>query len=118
MGTAKTTYKSELRKTEHGSRLYAYWLKIRHNTDSPKFVEFPGFYKWAMENEYTVGAKLCRYEEDEPFSPDNCFWVPREEWVNKPVVTERNPKWEREWDEVVNRIREHYGMEPIYSSGV
>lgn len=118
MGSAKTTYNPELRKTEHGSQLYSYWRKIRVKGVCPEFVEFPGFYKWAMENEYTVGAKLFRYEEDEPFSPDNCFWVPHEEWVNKPVETERHPKREQEWDEVVNRIREHYGMDPIFSSGV
>lgn len=114
----KITYNAELRETEHGSRLYAYWHRIKGKDISEEFKEFPGFYRWAMKNNYTIGAKLFKYEPDEPYTPDNCFWVPRNEWVDNPTPPSRNRAWERKWDEAVNRIRKHYDMEPIYSSEV
>ena len=122
MPSAKITYDPEMRKTEHGRRLYAYWRRIQHDTDDPEFVEFPGFYKWAMANGYTVGAKLMRHDEDEPFASDNCYWIPHDEWYGRghgdSPTKDRDLAREREWDKVVNRIRRHYGMEPIHSSEV
>lgn len=118
MPSKRITYDPQMRHTEHGSRLYAYWKKVKQNTDSPKFETYPGFFKWAMSNGYTVGAKLCKYEPDEPHSPDNCFWVAREDWKIGDADEQRNRARERKWDAAVNRIRLHYGMEPIHSSEV
>lgn len=122
MGSAKTTYDPQLRKTEHGSRLYAYWKRIHRDSDSPEFQTFPSFFNWAMSNEYTLGAKLMKYDEFEPFGPDNCFWLAKCECVGighgLGATIDRNLTWERKWDETVNRIREHFGMEPIHSEEV
>ena len=114
----RITYDPELRQTEHGSRLYAYWKRIRGKGISQAFEKFDDFYHWSMKNDYTVGAKLIKYDPDEPYGPDNCFWIPRSEWAANQTPTPRNRAWENSWDETVNRIREHYGMEPIYSSEV
>lgn len=118
MGSAKYTYDPEIRRTDHGRRLYGYWKRIKGQSNSKKFAAYPDFFKWAMANGYTVGAKLFRYEEDEPYNPENCFWVARSEWVGEDAEFNRNLAREREWDNTVNRIRLHYGMEPIYSSEV
>ena len=118
MANAKITYAPELRESEHGRRLYRYWKIVRHETDSQDFVEYPDFFKWAMANGYTLGAKLLRYAAEEPYSPDNCFWVARSEPVNEGAENHRDREWEQKWDEAVNRIRTHFGMEPIHSSEV
>jgi len=114
----KITYDPEMRKTEHGRRIYAYWKKIRNDTDFPEFEHYPGFFKWAMENGYTVGAKLLRHDGKKPFNPDNCFWIARSDWASEHVEHARDLHREQEWDKAVNRIRRHYGMEPIHSSEV
>ena len=111
-------YDPQLRKTEHGSKLYAYWKKISHDTDSPEFGKFPDFHNWAMQNGYTLGARLFRYDPDEPYNPDNCFWVAKGGSAKEQTYTHRDAEREKEWDEVVNRIRLHYGMEPIHSPEV
>ena len=85
---------------------------------SPEFEEFPGFYRWAMKNGYTVGAKLLKYDLNEPYTPDNCFWIPHSERVENPTVPPLDHEWTKKWDETVNRIRLHYGMEPIHSPEV
>lgn len=118
MPSAKITYDPEMRQSDHGRRLYTYWRKVRPDTDSPEFLEYPKFFKWAMANGYTVGAKLFKYEPDEPYSPENSFWVARKDWVIGDVEVYRNMARERKWDETINRIRLHFGMEPIYSSEV
>jgi hypothetical protein len=114
----KIKYDQEMRKSDHGRRLYHYWKNIHHATDSEEFKEFPDFHNWAMQNGYTIGAKLFRYDQDEPFSPDNCFWGARSEKSGEQFYPHRYPEREKQWDEVVNRIRRHYGMEPIHSSEV
>lgn len=117
MGFA-TTYDPELRKTEHGSKLYSYWKNVHRATDAKEFEEFIDFYNWSMLNGYTLGARLFRYDTDEPYSPDNCFWVAKgERAIEQGYPPHRYPTREKQWDEVVNRIRLHYGMAPIHSSG-
>lgn len=113
---AKAKYDPEMRKSEHGRKLYQYWKSVHRETDSKKFETFPGFYDWAMQNGYTIGAKLFRYNPDEPFGPDNCFWVAKGNGERAQTYPHREFLREKEWDKVVNRIRKHYGMEPIFSS--
>ena len=114
----KAKYAPEMRQTEHGSRLYAYWKRIRGKGISQAFEKFTDFYQWSMKNGYTIGAKLYKHEPDEPYDPDNCFWVPRSEWVENQTPTSRDRAFEEKWDKTVNRIRNYYGMELIYSSEV
>jgi hypothetical protein len=106
-------YDRSITESEEGKRLYVYWYKKVHRyTDSPEFQTYPGFYTWAMEAGYTPGAKLIRYNPGEPFSPDNCTWIP----LKYPNSARRDPEREKQWDDVVNRIRIHYGLEPIHST--
>ncbi len=120
--STRTTYDPEMRFTEHGSRIYSYWKKVRRNTDYPEFTKFPVFLNWAMSNGYTLGAKLFRRDNAKPFTPENCYWLSSAEWRGKDhgdgETLTYNLKWMRKWDETVNRIREHFGMEPIYSEEV
>ena len=55
MPSAEITYDPLMRKTEAGGRLYSYWRRIKAQGISPEFVEFPGFYIWAIKNGYTLG---------------------------------------------------------------
>jgi hypothetical protein len=102
-----------MRKTEAGGRLYSYWRRIKAQGISPEFAEFPGFYIWAIKNGYTLGAKLYKYDPAEPYGPENCFWVPRDEWVGGLEYPPMSQEWRQKWDETINRIRLHFGMEPI-----
>ena len=115
MGFA-TTYDPQLRKTDHGRRLYEYWRNVHRETDSEEFKTFPGFYEWAMANGYTLGARLFKYDPEDPFSPDNCFWGAKSKKAGDQAYTYRDFVREKQWDDVVNRIRQHYGMEPIHST--
>lgn len=119
MQKGKQPYDPQMRKTANGRRIYYYWCKkVLHNTDSKKFEEFPGFYKWAMSNGYTIGAKLFRYDPDEPFSPENCFWGSSGDSEVCEKLIARDQTLEQKWDEAVNRIRLYFGMEPIHSTEV
>lgn len=123
----KTIHDPNLRYSEKGKRLYGFWKRIHRNIDSPEFEQFTDFYYWAIANGYTDRARLYRYDREEPYSPENCFWVPvgdvagtKEPQKNgeQSNIYYLDSTWMRKWDETVNRIRLHYGMEPIHSSEV
>lgn len=118
MPTARITYDPELRQTDHGRRLYSLWKRLRKSAYTQDFEQYPDFFKWAMASGYTIGAKLFRYNAEEPFSPGNCFWGHRVDQTVMEKELRRKPDWEKSWDATVNRIRVHYGMEPIHSSEV
>ena len=111
-------YDREMKTTEHGRRLYACWLRIHRDKVSTEFEQYPDFFNWAMANGYTVGAMISRYDESEPHSPENTFWIPHEAWASTSKEMRRDLKWEKQWDATVNRIRQRCGMEPIHSSEV
>lgn len=108
------TYDQELREGEHGRRLYSYWKKVKADTTSPVFLDYPNFYKWSIDNGYRVGARLFKHDITAPYSPDNSFWFCR----SVDVTFARDPDFEYLWDETVNRIRRHFGLEPIHSAEV
>lgn len=108
-------YDRAITESEDGKRLYAYWYqKVNKNTDCQEFATYPGFYNWAMENGYTVGAKLFRRDPKGPFNPDNCVWI----YAKEKTIHSYDTDFAKKWDEAVNRIRRYYGMEPIHSSEV
>ena len=101
-------YDPKLRETEHGSKLYQCWRKIRMSEHYEDWCYFPNFYNWAMQNGYQTGAWLRKTDANKPFEPDNCTWYyPCEESRNIPQ------SWVDSWNESVNRIRKHYGMPPL-----
>lgn len=95
------SYDPALRKTDHGSKLYWLWMKVRPNTDCEEFKSFNSFYDWAMNSGYESGDRLLLIDKNLPYSPDNCDWkiLPG--------------KLADDWNKTVNRIRKHYGMPPL-----
>lgn len=101
-------YDPKLRKTEHGSKLYATWKTVRRKLHCKEWDYFPTFYEWAMQSGYESGEWIRRIDKNYPYSPDNCIWYsPKEEVEHIP------PEWADEWNKTVNRIRKHYGMPPL-----
>lgn len=110
MGFARK-YDREIMESEEGHRLYEHWNgKVKKNTDSQEFATFQGFYKWAMESGFLIGAQLYRLDPKAPFSPDNCVWISGEKCARS-----SDPEFEMRWNTTVNRIRRYYGMEPFRS---
>jgi hypothetical protein len=107
----KTKYDPELRLSEHGARLYEIWKKVRKSPYDPIFQEYDAFYKWAMGAGYTLGNRLCRRDDNLPYSPDNCFWKITQE---TDTIT---PEWARafcaRWDRAVNKLRRQHGLPPL-----
>ena len=113
MPSAKYTYHAGMRQTEAGGRLYPYWQRIKAHGIAQEFTAFADFYIWSLKNGYTLGAKLFRHDPAEPYGPDNCFWVPYDEWVENPNRPHMSHEWQQKWDKTVNRLRLHFGMKPI-----
>lgn len=101
----------QIRNTEGGSRLYERWKRIKRKEHSKEFDTFLGFYKWSMKAGYSPGLRLLVADQNKPYSPDNCSWSPPE--TVRPVYGEEGREWIAKWNEAVNRIRVHYGMEPL-----
>ena len=102
-------YNPELRTSEHGSRLYNVWRKVRKHPHCEEWNYYPAFYTWAVYNGYTVGAWLRLVDENKPYDPDNCVWYTKDMDEDTPI------DWKRadEWNAVVNRIRRNLGMPPL-----
>lgn len=101
-------YDPAIRKTEHGKKLYVTWVRVVSYPHHKDWENFSSFYDWAMNNGYELGAWLRRFNNEEPFSPDNCIWyIPKSEKEYIP------PEWADEWNKAVNRIRKHFGLPPL-----
>ena len=102
-------YDREIMESEEGTRLYVHWQgKVSKNTDDPEFATFLGFYKWAMESGFAIGAQLYRRDPKAPYSSDNCVWIAGEKRIRSEYL-----EFEKRWNDTVNRIRRYYGMEPF-----
>ena len=103
----RCNYDPALRKTEHGSRLYQLWKKVRSCPHCEEWEPFQNFYYWAMESGYETGAWLRQIDESVAYCPDNCYWhIPSE---SNTIPSD----WADNWNKTVNRIRKHYGMTPL-----
>ena len=106
----KQQYDPALRKTEHGSRLYNAWKKLRREPHAEEWDFFPTFYNWAMQNEYVVGSWLRLVDKTGIYEPNNCTWY-------FPDCDDDDPpppaSWADGWNKTVNRIRKYYGMPPL-----
>ena len=100
-------YDPALRKTEHGSKIYQAWKRVRKSPHCDGWDFFPTFYEWSMHNEYEEGAWLMRYDKNAPFAPDNCFWY------HPCTDNEISKEFIDKWNETANRIRKYYGMPPL-----
>lgn len=48
----------------------------------PEWLDFMGFYKWAMANGYSDGLTLDRIDPNGDYAPENCRWVSWKEQMN------------------------------------
>ena len=104
----KKTYDPALRESEQGKRLYYYWKEVHKKPHDTEWDDFPGFYEWAMSSGFEPDSRLRLIDSEQPYSPNNCTWE------NKPNEKDTISKARAaEWDAVVNRIRKHFGMEPL-----
>jgi hypothetical protein len=104
----RAAYDPELRKSEHGARLYEYWRRIRRpGPIDPAFAQYIDFYNWAMDAGYELGSWLRRYDDQLPYGPDNCYWEPRD---GEPLWAE---EWRKKWDDTVNKLRGQFGLPPL-----
>ena len=105
-----STYDSVLRKTEHGSKLYEAWKKLRRSPHCEEWNYYPAFYNWAIQNGYTLGVWLVLIDKSGEYCPENCKWhIPKRMQDDPPPP----PTWADEWNKTVNRIRKYYGMQPL-----
>lgn len=91
-----------------GRSLYERWLKFHRNPCSAEFADFMGFYKWALSSGYESGYTLSRFDNTKPYSAENCYWV-----QSRRCYTKEEKEWIDKWNDMVNRIRSHFGMNPI-----
>jgi hypothetical protein len=99
-------YDSELRTSEHGSRIYNAWRNVRKHPHCDAWESYAVFYEWSTYNGYTPDAALRLIDRSKPYGPDNCEWY---------ISDTMKIDYERaaEWDAVVNRIRKQLGMPPL-----
>lgn len=112
MGVPK--YDQKIMKTEEGKSLYSRWLDL-HKKEycCDAFKDFMTFYKWSMKNGFRYGLALRRYDNDEPYSPDKCYWA---EFGSKHTFNHGIRTSIKKYDDTVNKIRKACGMEPLRTS--
>ena len=103
-------YDPAMRETEHGSRLYQAWKRMRKHPHIEEWDNFPSFYVWSIGNGYTIGARLYRVDASVPYGPDNCSWYIKDHEDDFEPIPE---SWADSWNKTVNRIRKHYGLPPL-----
>ena len=110
MESKNNTSPMSTRYAGKGNRLYEKWWRVRNMPHDPKFDEFKSFHDWSMRHGYTPDAKLVKINKSKPFGPKNCAWQVPEGRV---IYGDEAKEWCRKWHEAINRIRLHYGMEPL-----
>lgn len=61
-------------------KLYRIWSQRLYRKHlSKEWMDFEPFYKWALSNGYKSGLCLIRTNENELYSPDNCYFGTRKE---------------------------------------
>lgn len=110
----KVIYDPVLKETPEWKSLYAKY-KNKTYKKIEGFADFVAFYNWAMESGFEIGAKLARFDESKPYCESNCYWeMPKEQRLYGAELRASMEKW----NETVNRIRVHYGMEPFESEDI
>ena len=104
-------YDPNFKKSPDGQKLYDSWRNItKRGGRCKEWDDFGVFCKWAIANGHKKGTQLKRFDTSKPFSPDNCY-------VHEcdGIASEKNvcKDWCDLWNKTVNRIRAHYGMEPV-----
>lgn len=58
------------------------WYGARGITVCPEWLDFTGFYEWAVANRYSDGLTLDRIDPNGDYTPENCRWVSWKEQMN------------------------------------
>ena len=101
-------HNQEFLKSPDGKSLYSRWRNIRRNR-CEEWNDFDKFAEWALENGFSKDLQLKRFDDSEEFKPGNCYFhkgKDRGYFMDSEEFCKR-------WDKTVNRIRKHYGLEPI-----
>ena len=89
-------------------QMYHKWKRILKLGCCEEWRDFEAFCRWAKEVGYEDGATLKKFNVTLPFAPGNCFFLKRD------ITGGIDPvEFNNRWNKTVNRIREHYGMEPL-----
>ena len=102
-----------LKTSEDYRVLYDKWRRMRKYGMCAEWDEFAVFAEWALDNGYSpFGCTIKKINPDEEYSPSNCRFLVD---LQKKIVQD----FVNKWNTSVNRIREHYGMEPfeVYADG-
>lgn len=90
------------------TQMYHKWKRANRMGCCEEWKNFETFCKWALESGFEEGDTLKKINVTLPFAPDNCFWLKRD------IASGFDPfEFSNRWNKTVNRIREHYGMEPL-----
>lgn len=109
----RTIYDKSIRETPDFKPLYDRWQKIKKEGLHPDFAEFPKFFKWSIKHGFVPGAHLIRLDNSKPYGPKNCKWNVACHKDQGHIYGDEQREWIKKWNETVNRIRKHYGMEPV-----
>lgn len=58
------------------------WYGARGIAVCPEWLDFMGFYKWAVANGYSDGLTLDRIDPNGNYAPENCRWVSWKKQMN------------------------------------
>ena len=109
-------YDRKLKATPEFQYLYHKWRWIRNQQYSDAFAQFMDFYKWSMDNGFKLNeSRLEILDASKPCGPDNCRWYYSA--TAQREYTEEQKKQIASWNETVNRIRIHFGLEPFQENG-
>lgn len=109
----RVIYDPVLKETPEWQSLY---YRYRNNKIEG-FADFLAFYNWSMENGFVMGSRLVRFDESKPYSQSNCQWMPPKEKDPQAFYGNEIRKSIAKYNEAVNRIRIHYGLEPFTQEG-
>lgn len=106
------------------------WYGARGITVCPEWLDFMGFYEWAMANGYSEGLTLDRIDPNENYTPENCRWVSWKEQMcnkrsNRQICAFGKTLTVQEWSEttgihrstIVNRLKAGWTPEQAVTPG-
>ena len=70
------------------------WVLL-HRRGEVAFESYEDFLAWCKETNWDTGMKLLRFNEDKPFSRDNCYWDCSRSVSYTYEQDNRAEKWER-----------------------